>query len=209
MDGQYGSNTNKGAKSSLSEFSPRERILAAALKWFIGQGYFNTNIPDLSRESKCSVGSIYHNFKSKEEVAVALYNEGLHSFRSALYNSIYDKEDVEDIIKTIVKSFLTYSEINHHLSKYMWLCRHNEFMGGSIKLPTSIGYDPLGRKLTKAIKDGIRNGVIRDLRANVIWSVLFGIPLSFVRDWLDSRSKYSPRSTANEIAETCWRALKC
>ena len=94
MDEQNGNTSISSKKTDISAFSPRERILAAALKLFIGQGYFNTNIPDLSRESKCSVGSIYHNFKSKEEVAVALYNEGLRSFRSALYNSIQDKDDI-------------------------------------------------------------------------------------------------------------------
>ena len=54
------------APKGFESYSPRDRILAAALKLFVEQGYFNTNVPDLSRESKCSVGSIYHNFKNKE-----------------------------------------------------------------------------------------------------------------------------------------------
>jgi hypothetical protein len=74
----------------LMQFPPRQRILAAALKLFVEQGYFNTNVPDLSRESKCSVGSIYHNFRSKEDVAKALYEEGIGAFRQALYSSLPD-----------------------------------------------------------------------------------------------------------------------
>lgn len=194
-------------KVDFTSFSPRERIMAAALKLFVEQGYFNTNVPDLSRESKCSVGSIYHNFKNKENVAVSLYNEGLTSFRATLFNSIKNKDDVEDVVKTLVKSFLEFSELNHQLSKYMWLCRHNEFITGEIRHPTKVGYDDLGRKLTKTIKNGIREGKIRPLRADVIWSILFGIPLSFVRDWLDSYSKHSPSALAGEIADSCWRAL--
>src|SRR5476649_1876786 len=77
----------------LSSISPRDRILAAALKLFVEQGYFNTNVPDLSRESKCSVGSIYHNFKNKEEVASALYEEGMRAFRRALEQSIGETTD--------------------------------------------------------------------------------------------------------------------
>jgi AcrR family transcriptional regulator len=192
----------------VASFSPRERILAAALKLFVGQGYFNTNVPDLSRESKCSVGSIYHNFRNKEEVATALYEESIAAFRRALEQSIGSLSDEEQIIKTLVKSFLRFSELNHQLSRYIWLCRHNEFMSGIIKHPTVVGFDALGRRLTRALKNGIRAKKIRPLRANVMWSVLFGIPLAYVRDWLDGYNTVPPSQVADEIADTCWRALK-
>lgn len=194
-------------EKDITSYPPRERILAAALKLFVEQGYFNTNVPDLSRESKCSVGSIYHNFKNKEEVAASLYEEGISSFRSALDQSLVDVEGTEQVIKTTVRSFLRFSEMNHQLSKYMWLCRHNEFMSGLIKHPTMVGFDRLGRKLTKSIKDGVRAKVIRPLNANIIWSVIFGIPLSYVRDWLDGYNPAPPSDVADELAEACWRAL--
>lgn len=192
---------------NFESFSTRERILAAALKLFVDQGYFNTNIPDLSRESKCSVGSIYHCFKNKEEVANALYAEGLKAIRQTIENSVKDQNDIEQIIKTIVKSFLAFSEMNTHLSKYIWLCRHNEFMTGIIKHPTRIGFDTFGRKISREIKKAIADGKIRDLKANIIWTVLFGIPLSYVRDWLDGYNSDPPKQVANELSDTCWRAL--
>ena len=74
------------------------RILAAALKLFVEQGYFNTNVPDLSRESKCSVGSIYHNFTNKEEVATALYKEGMTLFRRALQQAVGNTNDISQIV---------------------------------------------------------------------------------------------------------------
>lgn len=196
-------------EKDFTAYSPRQRILAAALKLFVEQGYFNTNVPDLSRESKCSVGSIYHNFKNKEEVASALYAEGITCFRQALQESIgSNTSDVERLVKILVKSFLQFSEVNYQLSKYIWLCRHNEFMGGVIKHPTMVGFDRLGRTLTRALKIGIREGKLRELRANIIWSILFGVPLAYVRDWLDGYNSESPSLVANDIAECCWRSLK-
>ena len=140
--------------NDLSAYSARERILAAALKLFVEQGYFNTNVPDLSRESKCSVGSIYHNFRNKEEVASALYREGITSFRRALEQSLVGVHEVSDVIKAVVRSFLEFSEVNYQFSKYLWLARHSEFMSGVIKSPTMVGFDGLGRRLTKTIKVG-------------------------------------------------------
>lgn len=197
----------KTDESALLSRTPRERILAAALKLFVEQGYFNTNVPDLSRESRCSVGSIYHNFKNKEEVAAALYQECIRSFREAIENAITDKQETSQIIKQLVKSFLQFSEVNQHLSKYIWLCRHNEFMSQIANHPTMIGFDRLGRLLTKTIKDGIRNGEIKPLKANLIWSVVFGIPLAYVRDWFDGYNTEPPSAVADEIASICWKAV--
>lgn len=189
-------------------YSPRERILAAALKLFVEQGYFNTNVPDLSRESKCSVGSIYHNFTNKEEVASALYQEGITLFRRALQHAVGQNTEVSAVVKITVKSFLQFSEVNHQLSRYIWLARHNEFMTGLIKHPTMVGYDDLGRILTRSIKKGVREKKIRPLKAHIIWTILFGIPLAYVRDWLDGYNTEPPSKVADELAETCWRALQ-
>ncbi|MCB0328203.1 MAG: TetR/AcrR family transcriptional regulator [Bdellovibrionales bacterium] len=195
-------------RRDLSEFTPKQRILAAALKLFVEQGYFRTNVPDLSRDSKCSVGSIYHNFKNKEEVARALYTEGITAFRAALYQALHQVDDVEVFIKRLIVSFLHFSEANHQLSKYLWLSRHNEFMTGIIRHPTRVGFDPLGRKLTKTIRKGIKQNKIRNLNANIIWSILFGVPVGYVRDWLDGYNDQSPKAAAEVIADICWRALR-
>ncbi len=192
----------------LEKLAPKERILVAALRLFVKQGYFNTNVPDLSRESKCSVGSIYHHYRNKEEVAAALYTAGIASFRNALEHTLDPAKDAGAMFKTIVKFFLEFTENNRELSTYLWLSRHTEFMSGVIRHPTMVGFDKLGRLMTKTIKAGIRSGKIRDLKANEIWTVLFGVPLSYARDWLDGYNPNPPTSVAENLAECCWRALK-
>jgi AcrR family transcriptional regulator len=192
----------------IEQLGPKERILVAALRLFVKQGYFNTNVPDLSKESKCSVGSIYHHYKNKEEVAAALYAAGIYSFREALQQTLKGKSEIEVILKTIVRFFLEFTERNRELSTYLWLSRHIEFLTGNIRHPIAVGFDSLGRELTTSIKNGIRQGKIRNLKANEIWTILFGVPLSYARDWLDGYNPNPPTSVAENLAECCWRALK-
>jgi TetR/AcrR family transcriptional regulator, repressor of fatR-cypB operon len=199
---------SKDLPIELAAFKPRERILAAALKLFVEQGYFNTNVPDLSRESKCSVGSIYHTFRNKEEVARALYYEGIRAFRDAMLSCLRSARSPEEAVREIVRSFLLFSEINIQLSKYIWLCRHNEFMSGLIRHPTMVGFDELGRQLTAHLKGGIRDGILRDLDAHLIWSILFGTPLAYVRDWLEGYNTKKPSEVITPLADACWRALR-
>ena len=187
---------------------PRERILEAALKLFVEQGYFNTNVPDISKLSRCSVGSIYHHFLNKEEIASQLYKDGITHFRKALSDGMKPNGTLQETIESVITCFMDFAEKNHLWSRYLWLARHTEFLVGEIARPTTVGFDSLGRQLTKMIKSAVRRKEIPDLNAEVIWSIIFGIPLSFVRDWLDGYTKQTPTQVAPVVATACWAALR-
>ena len=191
-----------------SELGPRERILSAALDLFVEQGYFNTNVPDISKKSRCSVGSIYHHFVNKEEIASQLYRDGIQRFRRALCQSIEPAGTPEETIRRMVIAFLHFAEEHHILSRYLWLARHNEFLSDNVRKPTTVGFDELGRRLTKVIKNGVRGGSIPHMKAEVFWSIVFGIPLSYVRDWLDGYTTDSPGGVAESLASACWSGLQ-
>ena len=199
---------NKSDSPEETPSGPRERILEASLKLFVEQGYFNTNVPDISKHSRCSVGSIYHHFLNKEEIASHLYQSGIEEFRQALAASIPENANLETTVQSVVEAFLEFAEQHKLLSRYIWLARHDEFLSGNVTRPTTVGLDKLGRKLTKVIKSGIRQNEISNLKAEVIWSLIFGIPLSYVRDWLDGFSRETPSAVAPTIARACWSALQ-
>jgi len=187
---------------------PRERVLEAALKLFVEQGYFNTNVPDISKLSRCSVGSIYHHFLNKEEIASHLYRDGIALFRKALSEGMKPDAGLQETIESVVSCFMDFAEKNQLWSRYLWLARHTEFLVGDLARPTTVGFDALGRQLTKMIRGAVRRKEIPDHNAEVIWSIIFGIPLSFVRDWLDGYTKQSPTQVASVVSHACWSALK-
>jgi len=195
-------------KSPEAELGPRERILEAALRLFVEQGYFNTNVPDISKSSRCSVGSIYHHFLNKEEIARLLYEDGMSKFRAALSEAIDPAASLEQTIQALVIAFLGFAESHHLLSRYLWLARHNEFLNNKITRPTGVGFDELGRRLTRSVKKGIRGGEIPPVKAQVFWTIVFGIPLTYIRDWLDGYVADPPSKIAPVLAHACWAALK-
>ena len=197
----------EGGGVKAEEKSPRERILQASLELFVEQGYFNTNVPDISRRSRCSVGSIYHHFLNKEEIAAQIFDAGMKDFRLALAKSIDPKDNAEDNISSIVISFMNFAEMNHLLARYLWLARHSEFLNQQVKIPTVVGFDELGRRVTRLLRRAETEGTIAKLPAEVIWSLLFGLPLSYVRDWLDGYTRMRPSEVAPIIAQACWAAL--
>ena len=201
---------NQEASEDAEEKSgtPRERVLEAALVLFVEQGYFNTNIPDISKHSRCSVGSIYHHFLNKEEIASQLYVDGISQFRQAIANNFEADSGLEASIYSLIVAFLSFAESHRLLARYLWLARHDEFLSHKVSKPTMIGYDRLGRSLTRLVKAGIRSGEIPDIKADALWSILFGMPLSFMRDWLDGYTSQTPTQVAPTLARACYGALQ-
>ncbi len=190
------------------KLKPQERILNAALELFVNKGYFTTNVPDISKLSRCSVGSIYHHFLNKEEIAQRLYLDGIRQFRDALGKVIEPNASLETTIRSIVICFLHFAEEHHTLSRYLWLQRHNEFLTGTVDRPTIIRFDSFGKKIAKAVKNGVRSGTIPNIEAEVFWCIVFGIPLSYVRDWLEGYTKQPPSAVAESLARACWAGLQ-
>ncbi len=199
--------TSSNSDLNFDGLGPRERVLMSALKLFVEKGYFNTNIPDISKMSSCSVGSIYHHFLNKEEIASVLYLEGITLFRSFLSQAVDAKDGPKDTMRKVVYAFLEFAESRPLYTRYIWLARHDEFLSQSLARPTTVGFDSLGRKMTKVIKDAIREKHISTSSAEIIWSIVFGIPLSFITDWLEGYTRKKPTEVSKELAEAVVSAL--
>jgi AcrR family transcriptional regulator len=70
----------------MSEIVPpradrRREILDAALACFVEKGLVVTTIDEIRLAAGASIGSLYHHFDSKEDLAAALYVEGLRDYQ--------------------------------------------------------------------------------------------------------------------------------
>src|SRR2546421_8536565 len=77
----------------------RRAILEAALQCFLDRGYEATTIDDVRLASGASIGSIYHHFKGKEELAAALYLDGYRAFGTAVTAVLANGSSVEQTIR--------------------------------------------------------------------------------------------------------------
>ncbi|MCS6961708.1 MAG: TetR/AcrR family transcriptional regulator [Deltaproteobacteria bacterium] len=183
-------------------------ILASALRLFTEKGFYKTKIQDIAQISGISVGVVYKHFNSKEELAFLLFKEALELFKTALSEATASAECVNDFVVKVVKTVLIFSEKNIRISKYLWLCRHDEFLKDEIVRPMVLRYDTFGRRFVGFINSARKNGSIKNYSADIIWTLIFGSTLSYVRDWLDGISKRPPSQVADFLAKAIWSALQ-
>ena len=66
----------------------QQTILKAALHLFLERGFGATTLDQILERSKASVGSFYHHFQSKVDVAAALYLETLEYYQNEFLNEL-------------------------------------------------------------------------------------------------------------------------
>lgn len=98
----------------ISERKEREReevkdlILNAAREIFLTEGYENTSIRKIATKIEYSPGIIYHHFKDKNELLLALHDKAFECKIEALFHSVQNIADPLERLKATGRAYLRY-----------------------------------------------------------------------------------------------------
>jgi len=88
----------------MKKISTREKIINSAHKLFYEKGFNGTSIDDILKDAKLNKGSLYHIFKSKKEVLLAVIEEKIAYNLEQKYKDI---ATVEQPLKYLEEKLLT------------------------------------------------------------------------------------------------------
>lgn len=90
--------------------SPRGRVLRAAAHLFRTQGYERTTVRDLARVVGIQSGSLFHHFKTKEDILCAVMEEGIRfnhaRMEEAVASGATPREQLRNLIRAELESIL-------------------------------------------------------------------------------------------------------
>jgi len=179
----------------------RQEILDAALRSFNEKGVAATTVDDVRRLSGASVGSLYHHFGGKDELAEELYLEILRDYQRGFLAVLGRERDPERGIKGIVRHHLRWVRRNPERARYLLRGRP----------PGSDAVRDLNRELfrdTAAWLEPHREaGRVRRLPLDLTYAIMAGPAQEYSRHWLEGRMRSSERVAERELADAAWRAL--
>ena len=194
-----------------ARFPPRGRrgqILAATLTLFNEAGYTTTTMPDIAAEAKASIGSIYHHFGGKEDLAAALYVEGLAHYHGALMADVLrERESAEEAVKELVRHHLRWVERNQGLARFLFAMREPDVVG---RAQTDL--KAMNARVFHAVQEWITEwvdaGELRELPIGVFYAIVFGPSQEFARQWLVGRLEESIDDVEGDLSEAAWRGVR-
>lgn len=185
----------------------RREILDAALACFCEVGFLETTMEDIRLRSGASHGSIYHHFGGKEQLAAAVYVEGIREYQAGLAEELSRHPGAREGIEALIRYHLEWVRDNPDWALYLVLMRHAEFMGraeAEIAQSNQAFLATLGGFFQRHIGEG----TLRRLPRELYVSLLFGPAQELARHWLLAGKELDLELSIVELAEAAWRALR-
>ncbi|MFQ5675654.1 MAG: TetR/AcrR family transcriptional regulator [bacterium] len=161
----------------------RGEILSAALKVFAEKGYEHANVEEIAETAEFSKGALYNYFANKEEMFIALLDEGFADFERIVKEGFDNDLPLREKFKRFTRGALEYFEQN---PDYLTLI-FKENLQLKIKLMSSFR-ERFAQKRQKLVdimmaplQQGKNNGAVRDIDATqlveVFWNIIFAFLL--------------------------------
>lgn len=124
-----------------------DKILESALYLFVMKGYDAVNLDEVTKESGCSHGLLYHYFKGKDELYLAVINKKVIPYMKEITQGISFEQKakyvIHDVLEVVLKkikavddknSWKIYLYLNIHLQKNLFLAPKQERTDSFLRL---------------------------------------------------------------------------
>ncbi|MFP4560740.1 MAG: TetR/AcrR family transcriptional regulator [Thiohalorhabdus sp.] len=190
------------ARAESSELT-RQRILEAARHLFTERGYFNTSLQDIRRESGLSIGSIYHHFSGKEELARELFYETL-SFVESDIRRVYERySGARERCYHVIESLFETTESLPEVMEYVLYFKHREVLPTEKPICASRPFEII----KSIIAEGMAAGEIRPMDEVMASAALLGGPIRLVQLRLEGVIVDPLTQHLPEAWECAWRSV--
>ncbi len=189
--------------TAKSNRNARELVLETAIHLFTQQGYFNTSVPDIVRESGVSTGSIYHHFGDKEGIAKALFDMLVERMESVFNDIEHQHDTAQARCRAVIELLFRITEEEPEVMTYMLFVKHKEFMPSMAPICSSRPF----RQMREMVVNGMNTGEVRPMDAMVAATAVFGGALRMISLRLDGVLEQPLEEYLDEIWSSAWRSV--
>lgn len=183
----------------------RKEILDAALVCFRENGFGQTSMEQIRAKSGASVGSIYHHFHGKEELAQALYLEGLNDYQESLLVELARHRSAEAKVRAVVEHHLGWVSDHPDLTHYLLLMRQADFVSQDAVRASRSGFF---QRAFALFFPHMEAGEMRPMPIEIFGAVAIGPVQEYARHWLGRQDAVELKKARRLLADVAWTSLK-
>jgi len=171
----------------------REEILKAAERVFAQNGFHNSTVAEIARESEFAIGTLYQFFKNKEELYYTMMIEKFDLLYSTLLAGVSKNTKCLEKLKCLVEVVLSFIEQNVDFFRiFTWeLNVLKPTMEDKLKEQLITKHFAYIKLISDVIKEGINEGVLKESNADDLSSALVGMMNVFSFNWIFNQQQNS------------------
>ncbi len=191
----------------------KDRILQAAMRLFARRGIADTKMEDVAKAAGIAKGTIYEYFKNREELLHLSFNYLLVLMNKLVRRRMSETEDPEQKIKA---GFLAYLDVGSlQIEDYVEILP--DLWGHGLRQKESDGdleFDPgwiyhqYREQFSRALKQGIENGLFRDIDIESTASAIIAAGDGFYLQWMSDRQNFDVKRTSKAFIDTFIEGIK-
>ncbi|MCG8687965.1 MAG: TetR/AcrR family transcriptional regulator [Desulfobacterales bacterium] len=168
-------------RRELEKQMRRSQILDAARNLLFSHGIENVSISKISKEAELGVGTIYFHYKNKEEIFIALQQEGLSIFYSII-SQIAQKDDAaHEQLRQIADAYYEFcqSQSEYYNIINYFLSSSKVFFQADLKQQVDMAGSKILRVIQNIVVSGIEDGLFDEKEpakfSAMFWGTLHGL----------------------------------
>ena len=208
-------------RESRAEASARRQrqMMDAGLELFLEAGVGSCRLEDLLEQSGASVGSFYHHFGGKPELAAALYLEILEEFHTNILRELRRHKSTRAAIRGVIGKHLDWVASDPTRASFLFQCLEPEVAAVCVERDNEMTLAFLGEGF-RWLDRKAAEGDLRKLPPLEYYALWMGPTLELTRTWLlnvkqrwtwmtaDQRRPESLLSAKKTLADAAWQALR-
>ena len=185
----------------------RREIIDAALACFTQTGYVSATMADIRQRSGASNGSVYHHFKSKEQLAAQVYLTGIVEYQAGLTRELARCREPREGIHALVRYHLHWVRDHADWARFLVRMRHADFMT-SAESSIGVANARFTAELGSFFRRHVTEGTLRRLPAELYIALILGPCQEIARHWLLAGRAVDLELTVRELGESAWKAVR-
>ena len=184
----------------------REDLMAAGLAVFDRDGFEGATVAAIRTRARASNGSFFHFFRSKKELAGALFLEVLQHYHAAVLAALDTPCGARQGIDRLIRAHLDWVVNNRREARYLFEISRSEWTE-EVRDAQRAQNSRLGEGVERWRAPLIVSGELLPMTATLFFSQIIGPAQIFCRAWLSGRDRSDPRLQADVLIACAIRAL--
>ncbi|GAA1797994.1 TetR/AcrR family transcriptional regulator [Actinomadura chokoriensis] len=179
----------------------RERVLRAALELFGRDGVAGTTLSALRAASGVSVGSFYHHFAGKEQVAEALFVECITLYQDAFLAELKAHDGAREAVTGVVAFHVRWCTEHPARARFMFTERP---VASTARAERNRMFF---REVRAWWRVQARHGALKDLDGLTAFVLWLGPAQELCRLWLNGECPEPDGGQVESLSEAAWRSV--
>jgi AcrR family transcriptional regulator len=182
----------------------RERILLTALRLFIEQGFQGTPTAQIAKECGVATGTLFHYFKTKDELIAAAFTECKKSFAEALTGGIKPGDPFKKQFRGLFENAIRWGIENRDMCLFYQQFGSSPYTGTYVR---SIDMNDIPYMID-FIESAKKQKLLKDVPTDLMISMLAGIKISVINYFLENKDRIDDGASLDKAFDMLWSAIK-